>query len=91
MVVALLGLFDIHVAVLLCAIGLSVKIPTSVIIVTAVLLFAKACISLTDIGGLQDIAAIILILLSIFVTIPPAILIVAAAFIGFKGISSLVG
>ncbi|MBU2036771.1 hypothetical protein KJ866_01000 [Patescibacteria group bacterium] len=89
MIVGLLGLFDLHVAVLLCALGLGVEISVSVIIATAILLFAKACISLTDIGGLQDVAAVILILLGIFIVIPQWLLFIAAAIIGFKGLSSL--
>ncbi len=89
MIVGLLGLFDLHVAILLCATGLGVEIPASVVVATAILLFAKACLSLADIGGLQDIAAVILILLGIFIIIPQWILFVAAAIIGFKGISSL--
>ncbi len=89
MIVGLLGLFDLHVAILLCAIGLGVEIPISVIIVTAILLFAKACLSLADIGGLQDVAAVILILLAIFIVLPQWLLFIAAAVIGFKGLSSL--
>jgi len=89
MIVGLLGLFDLHVAVLLCALGLGVEISVCVIIATAILLFAKACISLTDIGGLQDVAAVILILLGIFIVIPQWLLFIAAAIIGFKGLSSL--
>ncbi len=89
MIVGLLGLFDLHVAILLCAIGLGVEIPVSVVVATAILLFAKACISITDIGGIQDIAAVILILLGVFISIPQEVLFVAAAIIGFKGLSSL--
>ena len=91
MIVGLLGLLDIHVALLLCALGLGVKIPLGVIIVTAVLLFAKACLSITDIGGLQDVGAVILILLAIFIAFPQWLLFIAAAIIGFKGLSSLAG
>lgn len=87
--VGLLGLLDLHAAVLLAAFAWQAEVPVSVIAVTAVLLFAKACISLMDIGGLQDIAAVILMLLSLFLPVPPAILFIAAAFMAFKGLSSL--
>ncbi|MBU3901621.1 hypothetical protein KJ590_03310 [Patescibacteria group bacterium] len=89
MIVGLLGLLDLHVAILLCAMGLGVEIPVSVAIATAILLFAKACLSLADIGGLQDVAGVILILLGIFIIIPQWLLFIAAVFMGFKGLSSL--
>lgn len=87
--VVFLGLIDIHATILLLALALSVKIPTSILVVTMGLLFAKACISITDIGGLTDIAVIIILLISIFTAIPVGVLYVMAAIIGFKGLSSL--
>ena len=84
-----MGLFDIHVAVLLSAVALGVEVPFGVIIVTAVLLLAKAFIDITDIGGLTDMAGSVLIILTFFFAIPPAVLFVAAVIIGFKGLSSL--
>ncbi len=89
MIVGLLGLLDLHVALLFCALGWGVEIPVSVMIVTAILVFGKACLSITDIGGLQDVAAVILILLAIFIVLPSWLLFIAAAIIGFKGLSSL--
>lgn len=89
MLVGFLGLLDLHVAVVFCALGLSVDIPASVLIVTAVLMFAKACLDLADIGGMQDAVAAVLILLATFIILPSWLLFVAAAIIGFKGLSSL--
>ena len=89
MIVGLLGLLDIHVAILFCALGLGVEIPVSVMITTAVLMFAKACLDMADIGGTQDAVASALIILGIFIVFPQWLLFVAAAIIGFKGLSSL--
>jgi len=89
MIVALLGLLDLHVAVLFCALGLGVDIPVSILVVTATLVFAKACLDIADIGGMQDVAAAVLILLATFIVLPSWLLFAAAAIIGFKGLSSL--
>lgn len=89
MLVGLLGLLDIHVAILLCAMGLNVEIPVSVMVVTAILLSAKACLDLADIGAWQDIAGVILILLGIFIAVPQWLLFIAAVLAAFKGLSSL--
>jgi len=89
MLVGLLGLLDIHVAILLCALDLSVHIPVSVVVVTAILLSIKAGIYIDDIGAWQDIAAVILIVLGIFIVLPQWLLFIAAFFMGFKGLSSL--
>ncbi|MDD2753811.1 MAG: hypothetical protein PHT44_04355 [Candidatus Portnoybacteria bacterium] len=87
--VVFLGLLDIHATILLLALALSVKIPVVVLAATILLLFAKACISITDIGALQDIAVIIILLVSIFTAVPAAFLCIAAVIIGIKGLSSL--
>lgn len=84
-----LGLLDIHATILLLALAIGVKIPIAVLIATTLLLFAKACISIMDIGALQDIAVIIILLISVFVAVPAGFLYVMAAIIGFKGLSSL--
>lgn len=87
--VAFLGLLDIHAAILLLALAIGIKIPVAVLIATMLLLFAKACISIMDIGALQDIAVIIVLLISVFFAIPAGFLYIMAAIIGFKGLSSL--
>lgn len=87
--VAFLGLIDIHATILLLALAAGVNIPAAVLVATILLLFAKACISIMDIGALQDIAVIIVLLLSIFFDIPAGFLYIMAVIIGFKGLSSL--
>lgn len=88
--VGLMGLLDLHAAILLCALGLGAEIPLSLVVITAILLFAKACLDLTDVGAWQDIAAALLILAGIFFILPQWFLFVVAVLMGFKGLSSLV-
>lgn len=87
--VKLLGVLDLMAAILLLGIASGAEVPTSVLIFIPVCLFLKACICLTDIGGITDMAIAALIILAAFFTIPSWILFIGAAFIGIKGIASL--
>jgi hypothetical protein len=80
-----LGIIDLIAALLLVTKGIS----SIVLIIFAILLFFKALICLTDIGGWLDIGAGILLILKISIIVPPLLILIVAGFLALKGVMSL--
>jgi len=83
-----MGLADINAMVMLAAAGFGAHAPIHIVIFTAVCSFAKALISIKDIGSAIDFGVVLLLFLSVFITIPAWILFIWAFFVGVKGIRS---
>ncbi len=90
LIVKILGLIDLLAAFLLLAMAAGVEAPLEVLIFIPVCLFLKASITLVDLGGMTDLAIGIILVLSIFFNLHPYILYLGAAFIGLKGLQSLI-
>ena len=80
-----LGIIDLIAAWFLLTKGT----PSIILIIFAVLLFSKALICLTDIGGWLDIGAGILLILKISIILPPLLILIIAGFLALKGVMSL--
>jgi hypothetical protein len=89
MIVKFLGMLDIFAALLLVFIAAGVKMPVGLMIAVIVCLFLKACIAIFDIGGLTDLAIVVLMVLSFFIHLPLWLLFGGAALLGIKGLISL--
>lgn len=89
MLVKILGIADLMATALLLGLAFGFPFPLDMLVFISVCLFLKALISIFDIGGMIDMAVVILLLLSIFIKLPFWILLVAAVLIGQKGLMSL--
>jgi hypothetical protein len=86
--VLLMGFFDINVAIVLAAMAFGCEIPAKAAVIFLAGLFAKAGISITDIGCITDFWAAILLILGFFFNPPAALFIITAIIVGIKGIRS---
>lgn len=87
--VKLLGIVDLLAASLLLAMAIGVEASLNARIFVPICLLGKASICLTDSGSITDIAVVAIIIIGIFAAVSPIILYPAAAFIGLKGLASL--
>ncbi len=84
----LLGLLDLNTVLILIGILLKVEVPLNLKIIFAVLLIAKGCIAIADIGSIIDFGAAILLVLSIFFTVPVWIMVIWIILMGSKALRS---
>lgn len=87
--VKILGIIDIFAAILLLLTIFKINIPVGLLVFISICLFLKGIISISDIGGMTDMAVMVLLILTYFVVLPWEVLAVAILFIGLKGIMSL--
>jgi len=88
----ILGIIDLVAALILLTRAIAsteIEIPLGILIGVIVLLFVKALLAITSIGGTIDIATIILLILSSFWSLPFWILLIGAIVIGQKGVLSM--
>lgn len=84
----LLGLIDLNVVLILLGVIFKAEVPLSVLIIFAVLLIAKGCISIADIGSIIDFGAAILLILSIFFSVPVWVMVIWIILMGSKALRS---
>lgn len=88
----ILGIIDLVAALILLTRAIAsnkIEIPLGILIVVIVLLFVKTLLAITSIGGIIDIATIILLILSSFWSLPFWLLLIGAIAIGQKGVVSV--
>ena len=73
-----MGFLDLNAMILLTAVGFGAQAPIHLLIFTMVCQFAKALISIKDIGSAIDFGVVVLLLLSIFIHTPAWILFIWA-------------
>lgn len=91
-IIFILGLGDMMAAISLFLLGMSIGLPSGIILFFSLYLILKGSTFIKDIASLMDIFGGILLLLSLSSSpaLPSNVLIIAASLIGLKGVLSLI-